>query len=109
MSEYDSSLEGQRKQRIDNLQKLQDLGINPFPSKGAKPQAIKPLVDEFDSRQGKVFTVSGRLMAFRSHGRLAFGDLQDESGRIQLYFKTDTLSALNTEKTAARLGSAATA
>ena len=38
-------------------------------------------------------TVAGRLVAFRSQGKTAFAHVEDESGRLQLYFRQDALGA----------------
>ena len=40
---------------------------------------------------GPEVDVAGRLVAFRSHGKSAFGDVADASGRLQLYFRRDAL------------------
>jgi len=41
---------------------------------------------------GKKVLVAGRLMSVRGHGKLIFADLKDESGRMQLMFKSDLLA-----------------
>lgn len=41
--------------------------------------------------EGKKVLVAGRLMSIRGHGKLIFADLKDESGRMQLMFKSDLL------------------
>lgn len=43
-------------------------------------------------QEGKKAAMAGRIMAMRSHGKAAFADLRDCTGRIQLYFKADSLS-----------------
>jgi lysyl-tRNA synthetase, class II len=40
-------------------------------------------------QEGKKVSVCGRLMAKRLHGKVIFGDLQDSTGKIQLYIKAD--------------------
>jgi lysyl-tRNA synthetase class II len=37
-------------------------------------------------------SLAGRLMGYRTHGKIAFGDLQDRSGRIQLAFAENTFT-----------------
>lgn len=76
-----------RKQRIEKVKKLRELGIDPYPArcrrKQTNAQARKSL--------GKKVAVAGRIMAIRGHGGIQFFDLRDESGQIQLVFKKDQL------------------
>ncbi|TFH66667.1 MAG: lysine--tRNA ligase [Gemmatimonadales bacterium] len=41
--------------------------------------------------EGPVVTVAGRVISWRSSGKTAFGHLEDQSGRVQLYFRRDAL------------------
>jgi lysyl-tRNA synthetase class 2 len=79
-----------RKQKLSELKKL---GINPYPAKSDKnilASAIlrdqKELIDS-----GKEIIAAGRILARRGHGQLAFIDLADESGKIQVILKSDLL------------------
>jgi lysyl-tRNA synthetase class 2 len=67
----------------------------PYEVVGVEP--VGSLVDSVgglpaDTRSGRVATVAGRLMRFRRQGKLAFGDLVDSSGKIQLLLKRETAS-----------------
>ena len=55
--------------------------------------AALPAADpnEPDDAPGQVVRLAGRLTTWRSHGKTAFADLADGSGRIQLYFRKDEL------------------
>ncbi len=86
-----SDLIGQRKQRIENTQKLRELGIDPYPATAQKDHPNSHIRDNFESFDGKVVTLAGRLVAKREHGKLVFGDLQDQSAIIQIAIKKDTL------------------
>ncbi|MBU1016603.1 MAG: lysine--tRNA ligase [Patescibacteria group bacterium] len=81
-------LEELRKIRIDKLQKLKDLGVNPYVSD--VPDRIAIAHAKKEKEKSEVF-VAGRLISFRSHGKIVFADLRDESGQIQLAFKKDAL------------------
>lgn len=83
---------GQRKRRQDNLEALKAKGINPYPSKAIKQYANQVVIDEFAKFNGKKVTLSGRLVSWRSHGKMVFADLMDYSGKIQLWLKKDLLS-----------------
>lgn len=70
-----------RKQRIDTLDKLRELGIDPYP---AGPVDKTQAVDAAKLPDGAEVTVAGRVMLFRVMGNIAFARLHDESGDIQV-------------------------
>src|SRR4051812_17165360 len=90
-----STLRELRDIRIDKLNKLKELGINPYPAKSFKSVDNKQLHESFDSYEGKEVVVSGRAKSIRTHGKLAFIDLKDMSGKIQLYIKEQNLQNAN--------------
>jgi len=53
----------------------------------------KEILDEFDDveKQKREYTLAGRLIAIREHGKSIFAQLQDRSGQLQLYFKKDVI------------------
>ncbi|MGI6514544.1 MAG: lysine--tRNA ligase [Syntrophomonadaceae bacterium] len=76
------------------LQKVNDLrakGIEPYGGRFERTNLAQEIKDEFESLEGKEVRVAGRLMAKRGHGKAGFANLQDPSGNIQLYFKSDEL------------------
>lgn len=95
---FDSSLAGQRQQRLQKVAQLKDLDINPYPNKAGEYTFVQKLKDEFETLQEQKFLVAGRLMSWREHGQLKFADLQDESGSLQLYIKAEELTPTSAEK-----------
>lgn len=91
MDKTSSDLIGQRTQRIQNMQKLRELGINPFPSESQKDHANNHVLENFERMKGKSMTLAGRLMKLREHGKLTFGNIQDQSGKIQIAIKKDEI------------------
>lgn len=89
---------GQRNLRIEKVQKLRDMGYNPYPSRSKRNSKTKDLVDKFEELQNQEFTIAGRLMSWREHGQLVFGHIQDQSGKIQLYIKAEEILSANKEK-----------
>ena len=83
--------------RIGKAQTLRDLGLNPFPSKSRRTHYAGDLIAKFDELNGQEVTVAGRLMSWRKQGGLAFGHMQDERGRIQLFLKKQSVQALSKE------------
>lgn len=76
-------------ERVKKLEQIQKLGIDPFPARCQRKQAVSQAL----KMMGKNVAVAGRIMAIRGHGGIQFFDLRDESGKIQLVFKRDELSA----------------
>lgn len=77
--------------RIEKLNKLRGMGIDPYPAKSQKDYPNAEVVENFAKFEGKEVTLTGRLMSWREHGSLVFADLQDFSGKIQLYIHQDDL------------------
>lgn len=94
---HTSDLIGQRDQRIEKLVKLRELGINPYPEKSRRSHYTDQIVQNYASCEGSEATVSGRIMSWRKHGEIQFMDLQDDTGKLQLYIRNDTVQPLNTE------------
>jgi lysyl-tRNA synthetase class 2 len=76
--------------RREKLQKLRDLGINPYP---ADLFNITHTIDQLKSDfvEGKKVSIAGRMMSDRDMGKAAFVELQDSEGRFQLYFNRDNI------------------
>ena len=78
--------------RRDKLKELQESGNDPF-------QITRYVVDNdsanikanFDALEGQPVSIAGRLMSKRGMGKVSFCDLQDKSGRIQLYARKDEM------------------
>lgn len=80
-----------RNNRIKKAEELRAKGINPYPSRSRRTHFIHEITANYDEMEGQTVTVAGRLMSLRTHGALAFGHVQDQSGRIQLFIRQDTL------------------
>ena len=77
--------------RIEKLKRLREMGIDPYPARSEKEYLNAEVVENFEKFDGKEVTLAGRLMSWREHGQLVFADLQDFSGKIQLYIHSDDL------------------
>ena len=76
--------------RREALDKLRELGINPYPADLFPVDTLsKDIKENFE--EGKEVTVAGRLMSRRLMGKAAFTELQDSEGRVQLYFNRDEI------------------
>lgn len=78
--------------RLQKLQKIKELGLNPYPSWGQdKRQLIEDILADFErlAEREEEICLAGRLRGLRGHGGSTFANLEDQSGRIQIYFKKD--------------------
>ena len=80
------------KVRREKLRTLQEEGRDPFQqTKFVVSHHAQEIKDNFDALEGQTVTVAGRLMSKRGMGKVSFCDLQDRSGRIQLYARKDEM------------------
>ena len=83
-------LSDQEIQRRETLTKLRDLGIEPYP---AALYPVNALAEDLKAKveEGKEVVIAGRLMSQRVMGKASFAEIQDSSGRIQVYFNRDEI------------------
>ncbi len=85
-----STLADLRDVRLEKLDKLKELGINPYPAKSYKNISNCEILEEFEEYEGREVVAAGRIISFREHGSLIFTDIQDASGIVQLFIREDT-------------------
>jgi lysyl-tRNA synthetase class 2 len=83
-------LSEQELQRRENLNKLREMGIEPYP---AELYPVTTLAADIKQvfEDGKEVCLAGRMMSQRIMGKASFAELQDSSGRIQVYFNRDEI------------------
>ncbi len=86
-----SDLVGQREIRLEKIESLKQLGINPYPAKSNREYTIGKVIDQFESFEGKQVCLAGRITAWRTHGKLLFIDIKDQTSNIQVMIKQDLL------------------
>ena len=78
--------------RRDKLAALRAEGRDPFKeTRFDVTHHAQDIKDNFDALEGSEVRVAGRLMSKRGMGKVSFCDLQDKSGRIQLYARKDEM------------------
>ncbi len=78
-----------RREKLDNLRAE---GFDPFVQTRFEVTADSAAIKEnYDAMEGKSVRLAGRLMSKRGMGKVSFCDLQDRTGRIQLYVKFDEM------------------
>lgn len=99
-------------ERLEKLKKLPSLGINPYPANYLNRSSSKDLkssdkvreLADIESQSENSVRIAGRMMLFRSMGKLSFGQVQDQEGRFQFCFKDGytQVKDLKTEEISAR-------
>jgi len=85
-----SNLSEQELIRREKLKKIRELGIEPYPADLFKISSNSKTIKS-NFKEGSKVIVAGRLMSRRIQGNASFAELQDSSGRIQVYFNRDEI------------------
>jgi len=83
MSRIDETIQSKKDKRAA----LKSKGVNPYSYSFDKKDSVLECL----GKKGKVVQTAGRLVSKREHGKVAFFDLQDSTGRIQLMFRKQEL------------------
>ncbi len=82
-------------QRLEKLDKLRSLGINPYPHCYQRSHTAKQALALFEQQEASQtpteLNLAGRIIAIRSMGKISFITIQDGSGKIQLFFNRAVL------------------
>ena len=82
--------------RREKLKALQNEGRDPFAiTRFDVTHHTQDIKDSFDAMEGQSVSVAGRLMSKRGMGKVSFCDLQDKTGRIQIYARKDEMDEDN--------------
>jgi lysyl-tRNA synthetase, class II len=89
-------LENIVQQRLEKLKKIRDRGINPYPNSYHRSHIIQEAIAIFQQHEKKgtdcpEFSLAGRVVANRPMGKIAFMNIKDSSGKVQLHFSRDSL------------------
>lgn len=90
VAEHDAS--GEHKIRLEKLHELEKQGISAWPAAKPVTATAKEIITNFkEEAEPASYTLAGRLVARREHGKTAFGRLLDYTGSIQIYLKKDVI------------------
>ena len=78
--------------RREKLERLRELGINPYPAPLYPVDQTSTSIKN-DFVEEKEVIIAGRLMSRRIQGKASFAEVQDSQGRIQVYFNRDEICA----------------
>ena len=92
------TVQEQTKVRIEKLEKLKEKGVAPFGQKFDVKDKIFDLKEKYGNvskeelEENKVYaTIAGRIITKRDMGKIAFCNLQDRDGNMQIYIRKDTI------------------
>ncbi len=74
--------------RLEKLNNLKAEGLDPYAGGFVPSHSIVQALGNFS--EGQEVALAGRLIANRSHGKVVFADIQDQTGKMQLFIKADT-------------------
>jgi len=81
--------------KIRKLQELRNKGINPFGYYFDKQNTISEIRQKFENVSheptSEEIKTAGRILSIRGHGKVMFADLEDYTGKIQLFFRVNEL------------------
>lgn len=82
-----SNIEDLRADRERKIARLQEQGINPYPSKASATHQVFEFLAQFSALEASQVpvTIAGRITAFREHGAIAFIDVFDGTGKVQAF------------------------
>ena len=83
-------LSEQEQIRREKLKKLKEMGIDPFPA-ALFPINTNSLKIISNYKENKKVSIAGRLMSRRIQGKASFAEIQDNKGKIQVYFNRDEI------------------
>src|SRR6266705_1898230 len=83
----------ERAVRLQRLHILRERGINPYPNRVERTHTIAEVLEHFEEWRGPEgsFTLTGRLRLMRLMGKAAFAQIEDGTGRIQVYFRINDI------------------
>ena len=84
------SLSEQEQLRLEKLKKLMQEGSNPYEiTLYDRTHTSRQILENYDTLEGQIVTIAGRMMSRRVMGKASFAHLSDRYGEIQFYAKKD--------------------
>ena len=72
--------------KLEKLQQVKDFGMDPYPEKSQRDFKNTEVLEKFDEIGNKKIAILGRIRSLRPMGGSAFAHIEDESGKMQLFF-----------------------
>jgi lysyl-tRNA synthetase class 2 len=86
-------IEELRQVRIQKLEQLKNQGIDPYPVESERSHTVGDAIKNFNQllESGEEVVFAGRIKSIRGHGKLLFGNLEDQTGSMQFLLREDIL------------------
>ena len=91
-----------RQQRINKLEQLKELGVNPFANDFTPSTTAATILKEYSEEEAETLeknappvTVAGRIISMRHFGKAAFAHIQDRTGQVQAYIRKNLIGEEN--------------
>ncbi len=89
-----------KKNRLEKLENIKNMGINPYPTKFIRTDNLKNIKTRFSNYSSEepseeLIKVSGRIVSIRKMGKAAFINIKDWYDKIQVYIRKDFLGDEN--------------
>ena len=85
------------KMRLEKIERLRAMGIEPYPNRAERTHTTQEAIRAYEQAEAEGreepvrVTVAGRLRSIRPMGKITFAHIEDESGRLQLFFRANDL------------------
>jgi len=89
--ELEKDLNKLMRQKIEKMEEFSEKGIENFAKKYEVDTYAEDIKENFADLEGETVRMAGRIMALRTHGKASFSDIQDMTGKMQLYVKVDLI------------------
>jgi lysyl-tRNA synthetase class 2 len=78
--------------RVEKVEKMQSLGIDPWPAcKEPNITSVDVIAEFSDETESHEYALVGRVLTKRMHGKAGFVTIQDAGGKIQVYLREDVI------------------
>lgn len=77
--------------RVEKVKKMRQSGLEPWPALKHCSAYSEELIADFKEEDENLYTLVGRVMTMRLHGKAAFAHIQDKDGKIQVYIRQDVI------------------
>lgn len=79
--------------RLEKLKKLREKGIDPYGKSCNGLKSLRSIIESYNEKgeESDNVRVAGRISSLRPHGKAAFADIRDWTGKIQLYIKLNNV------------------
>src|SRR5665647_532592 len=80
--------------RIEKVKALRAAGIEPWPANKPIDACTTDIPAAFkDEQESRTYTLAGRIITLRKHGKSTFATMQDSHGTLQIFIKSDVVGA----------------